>query len=151
MSGVEYLVVGLCLVFLAGLAFYAGKLLFQLKQQKQRQLEARRARVLRIMESIQTIALAVEQQQCNLSEGAIRLVNLLDCIPVESPPNCERDYPQLFELFTHVRHLPTHQQRKFQNNQERKEQDKIREEQEAQLEAGILKEVALIRQLEFKI
>lgn len=145
----ELVVFTLGLLVVAGLAFYAGKLLFQLKSQKSRQDNARKARVATIMESVHTIALAVEQQQCNLSEGAIRLVNLLDSVPVDSPPNCQRDYPSLYALFSEVRNLPTHEERNALDKSVRAAQDKIREEHESNLESSILKEIAQIRALSF--
>lgn len=137
------------MLIIAALAFYAGKLLFQLQKQKRAQQDARQARIVRIMESVHTIAMAVEQQQCNLSEGAIRLVNLLDSVPVESPPNCQRDYPNLYNLFIAVRELPTHQERKDLAPDVRAKQDRIREEKESMLESAILKEMALIKTLNF--
>lgn len=127
------------------LAFYAGRLLFQLNQQKQTQAKARQARIERITESINVIAMAMEQQQCNLSEGAIRLVNLLESLPVENPPKCEHDYPNLCSLFLQVNDLPTHEERAALSKTVRAQQDKIREEQESRLEVHILKEVAQLR------
>lgn len=149
MPFIVYVVVALAVVIVAALGFYAGKLLSQLRQQQLKQQKARKARIEKIMESVYTIALAVEQQQCNLSEGAIRLVNLLDSVPVDSPPNCERDYPALFELFTHVKELPTHQERKALDRVLRAKQDQVREELETRLESSILKEVENIRKLNF--
>lgn len=146
---INYVLLVIAVAIIAALGFYAGKVLFQLKQQNLRQQRARQARVANIMESVQTIALAVEQQQCNLSEGAIRLVNLLDCLPVGSPPNCERDYPALFALYTQVRELPTHQARSALDSQVRIDQDKQREEQESLLESKILKEIEQIRTLDY--
>lgn len=90
--------------------------------------------------------MAMEQQQCNLSEGAIRLVNLLHSLPIETPPNCEREYPSLYALFVQVRELPTHETRRNMSPQLRTEQDEAREEHEARLESSILKEVASLRQ-----
>ncbi|MDO6695609.1 DUF2489 domain-containing protein [Aliiglaciecola sp. 3_MG-2023] len=149
MSILEYTLIAIAILIISALSFYAGKLLFQLKRQNQVQRKARQERVVRIMESVHTIAWAVEQQQCNLSEGAIRLVNLLDSVPVESPPNCKRDYPNLYSLFLAVRELPTHQQRKDLPAEIRAQQDQNREEQEAKLESGILKEMVMIRSLSF--
>lgn len=123
------------------LAFYAGKLLFQLKRQNDRQERARQARIVTLTESIRTIAFAVSQQQCNLSEGAIRLVNLLESMPVASPPLCERDYPALYELYVEVKGLATHEQRKMLDRQVREHQDRNREEHESRLETAILREV----------
>lgn len=139
----------LAFLVIAGLAYYAGTLLFQLKQQRKKQNIARQARIANIMESVQTIALAVEQQQCNLSEGAIRLVNLLDSLPVSAPPNCQRDYPSLYALFVEVRDLPTHEERNALDKAVRASQDKAREEHEVKLESSILKEIAQIRELNY--
>lgn len=145
MSHYYFLAIVVAFLIVAFLAFYAGKLLFALKAQTRKQNLVRQKRIDTIVESIQTIALAMEQQQCNFSEGAIRLVNLLESLPVESPPKCENDYPALFELFIAVRDLPTHQERANLSREVRKEQDDAREEQEAKLESKILTEVALLR------
>ncbi len=145
MSHYYFLAIVVAFLIVAFLAFYAGKLLFALKAQTRKQNLVRQKRIDTIVESIQTIALAMEQQQCNFSEGAIRLVNLLESLPVESPPKCESDYPALFELFIAVRDLPTHQERANLSRGVRKEQDDAREEQEAKLESKILTEVALLR------
>ncbi len=133
--------IGAAALVIAPLAFYAGKLLYQLKQQNDRQQAARSARITNITQSIQTIAMAMSQQQCNLSEGAIRLVNLLESLPIQTPPKCEQDYPALYELYCHVRDLPTHDQRKALQPEVRAEQDKVREEHEARLETTILTEI----------
>lgn len=149
MSFLGYVIIAAAVFVVASLAFYAGKLLFQVKQQTKRQSDIRRARVERIMQSVHTIALAVEQQQCNLSEAAIRLVNLIDSLPVESPPDCQRDFPAMYELFIQVRDLPTHNARNSMDKAVRARQDRVREEQEARLESKILKEVAQIRALDY--
>ncbi|GAA0860031.1 DUF2489 domain-containing protein [Aliiglaciecola litoralis] len=150
MSFLSYVVIAAAATVIAGLSFYAGKLLYQVKQQTKRQSGIRQARIERIMESVHTIALAVEQQQCNLSEGAIRLVNLIDSIPVESPPNCQRDYPALYQLFLQVRELPTHDARDQLDKKVKAKQDKVREEHESRLESEILKEIAHIRTLDYR-
>ena len=142
-----YYIIALTVAFLiiAGLAFYAGKLLFQLRRQTQNQQRIRANRIANIVESIETIAHAVEQQQCNLSEGAIRLVNLLESLPVKNPPKCAQDYPALYELFCLVRELPTHENRARLSREVRIKQDSEREEQEARLESKILAEVTSLR------
>ena len=142
---------GLLLALLAAvliilpLAFYAGKLLYQLKEQTRRQQTARQERIENITESIQLIAKAVEQQQCNLSEGAIRLVRLLEGLPVSPALDCNNAYPALYELFTYVKDLPTHQERKQLDRKVRERQDAEREEHEVRLESKILVEVAKLK------
>lgn len=134
------------LIVIAGLAFYAGKLLFKLKEQTQRQQKARNARIETITESIQTIAFAMKQQQCNLSEGAIRLVNLLQALPLDTPVDVPVAYPSLFALYEEVKDLPTHKVRAALPKEVRMQQDKVREEHEARLESSILKEIEPLRQ-----
>lgn len=135
------------LVIISGLGFYAGKLLFQLKQQTQKQTEARNKRIANITESIQTIAHAMEQQQCDLSEGVIRICNLLDAIPVLPQPNYALEYPAVYELYAKIRHFPTHDARNALTKQERRRQDKEREEIESQFESDIIKEVGRLKSL----
>lgn len=140
-----YLFIALGFVVLVPLAFYAGKLLFQLRQQNQARIELRQNRISNITESIQTIAFAMSQQQCNLSEGAIRLVNLLESLPIPSQPDWKASYPALFTLYESVKLLPTHEARAALSRQQRAEQDQAREKQETNLESKILKEVTLLK------
>lgn len=93
---------GIALLIIVGLGFYAGKLLFMLKQQKERQEAARQSRIATITDSIIVIAKAMEQQQCDLSEGVIRIVNLLNALPLNTPPDFKAQYPHVHALFTEV-------------------------------------------------
>ncbi|ART82556.1 hypothetical protein CBP31_07930 [Oceanisphaera profunda] len=99
-------------VIILALGIYAGKLLAQVKSQTLRQTQAVSARNERILESINTIALAVSQEQCNESEGAIRLTNLLNALQFSQPRDFEREYPALYELYEKVKDMPTHEARK---------------------------------------
>ena len=67
-------------LILLGQAFYAGSLLARLKRQHDSQQQAIAARNERILESVRVIAHAVRDGQCDYSEGAIRLTNLLDAL-----------------------------------------------------------------------
>ena len=71
------ILVSIGLLIIAGLGVYAGKLVFQLQQQNARQKDAREKRLVVMFESIHTIARAMQQQQCNVSEGTIRICRLL--------------------------------------------------------------------------
>lgn len=146
MSMVMWVALLIGAAIIAGLGFYAGTLLFRLKEQNQRQQHARQQRIDTITESIQLIAKAIEQQQCNLSEGAIRLINLMESLPVKDVPDCQQDFPALYELYEQVRHLPTHAARDALDKKTRREQDKVREEHEARLESRILKEIAPLKE-----
>ncbi|MFT2092820.1 DUF2489 domain-containing protein [Paraglaciecola sp. 2405UD69-4] len=145
-----YLLLISALVIIAGLAFYAGSLLFKLKAQTLQKEKTTQKRVENIVESIQTIALAIEQQQCNLSEGCIRLTHLLECLPIADKPDFKAQYPGLYELYAAVEHLPTHEKRKAQSKQETWKQDLFREEIEAKLSSKIMAEVSSLSKFTLK-
>ncbi|TDF36245.1 DUF2489 domain-containing protein [Alteromonadaceae bacterium M269] len=140
------LLISLAILIIAGLSFYAGKLLWQLKQQNERQQQARNKRIETITDSIHVIAKAMEQQQCDLSEGCIRLCNLLNAIPSESPADYPSLYPNVYELFHKVEHMPTHKAREALPKKERLRQDIQRAEWESELETAILPELAKLKQ-----
>jgi len=133
------------LSFVAGLAFYAGSLLFKLKTQQNLRNQKTQQRIDNITESIQTIAKALEQQQCNLSEGCIRLFHLLEALPVKEKPDFSLQFKGLYSLYEQVKDLPTHDARKIQTKRETKQQDLQREELEAQLESQILNDVSVLK------
>ncbi|GGW96325.1 DUF2489 domain-containing protein [Alteromonas halophila] len=134
------------LAIIAGLGIYAGRLLFMLRQQNQRQQKVRDARVSTITESILTITLAMEQQQCELSEGAIRVVNLLDALPIQSPPDYRQKFPSIHQLFTEISGFAVLEARKKLSPKEKWRQDKAREQVESEHESKVLAELPEIRQ-----
>lgn len=135
----------IALSIVAGLAFYTGSLLFRLKAQLNRREQKTRQRIVTISESIQTIAHAVEQQQCNLSEGCIRVYHLLEGLPVKDKPDFSLKFPNLYSLYLQIKDLPTHQARKEQSKVETRNQDLKREALEAQLETDILREMSVLK------
>lgn len=130
------------LLIIAGLAFYAGSLLFKIKNQNKLRANKTQQRIENITESIQTIAKAVEQQQCNLSEASIRLYHLLEALPLTDKPDFSTKFPGLYTLYNAIKDLPTHQARKEQAKRETHKQDLQREALETELESQILKEAA---------
>ncbi|MCP5011330.1 MAG: DUF2489 domain-containing protein, partial [Aestuariibacter sp.] len=76
-----YVLASIGLLIIAALGVYAGKLLFQLQAQTKKQQAARAQRMETIFESIHTISRAMQQQQCNVSEGAIRICRLFAALP----------------------------------------------------------------------
>lgn len=138
-----FLIVALSIV--ASLGFYAGSLLFKLKRQQQIRNLKTQLRIDNISQSIQTIAMAMEQQQCNLSEGCIRLYHLLEALPIENKPNFSEQFSALYSLYEQVKDLPTHEARKAQSKRNTKIQDLRREELEAQLESQILREISVLK------
>jgi hypothetical protein len=133
-------------IIIIALGVYAGKLLFLLKQQKLRQQNARNKRIETMVQSIQTIAFAMQQQQCNYSEGAIRICNLLRALPIENIPDYSLSYPELHKLFDKIKDYPTHDQRNLLSKQERRQQDKQREQFESEAESGIQAEIVHLRE-----
>ncbi|MBF7074663.1 DUF2489 domain-containing protein [Glaciecola sp. MH2013] len=139
----------LAATIIVALGIYAGKLLFLLKQQNQRQLNARNKRITSMVDSIQTIAFAMQQQQCDYSEGAIRICRLLEALPIENIPDYSEHYPAIHKLFDGVRKFPTHEARNALSKKERRAQDKERQQLESEAESAIQQELVLLR--EFKV
>ena len=138
-----FLIVAICVV--AGLTFYTALLLFKLKVQLKLRDQKTKKRIDNISESIQTIAKALDQQQCNLSEGCIRLFHLIEALPVKNKPDFSLQFLGLYSLYHKVKDLPTHEVRKSQTKMETRQQDLQREELEAQLESQILKDVSVLK------
>lgn len=133
------------LLIILALGVYAGRLLFLLKLQNTRQQAAKKARIESITTSIETISLAMEQQQCDLSEGVIRIVNLLSALPIETSYNYTEKFPHTHALFSAVSGFAILEARKKLSKQERFQQDKQREQIESEHEAKVLPEMSAIR------
>ncbi len=133
------------LIILA-LGIYAGRLLFMLKQQNTRQAAAREKRTVTITDSIILIAKAMEQQQCELSEGAIRICNLLEALPLRSPPEFKTKFPHIYALFIDVSGFAILEERQKLSPKEKMKQDKAREQIESEHESKVLTELPHIRQ-----
>ncbi|WP_026376030.1 DUF2489 domain-containing protein [Aestuariibacter salexigens] len=137
----------IAVLIITGLSYYAGSLLYQLRRQTKQQNQVRQQRIKTMSDSIRTIAMAMQQQQCNLSEGAIRICRLLDAMPIDNVQQFKQDFPALHELFNRVDGFATHEERAALSKQQRRSQDREREEIEAELESDILKELPLLRSL----
>lgn len=131
-----YLLIALGLLIIVGMSAYAVKLLRALKSQKQALENARVQRVKRLKESIEIIARAMQNGDCNLSEGVIRLKMLLDPLGIKIA-----SYPAMGELYEVVKEMPTHQARTALKKNERMRLDLDRESAEAELEAKITLEL----------
>lgn len=132
-------------VVILTLGVYAGRLLYMLKSQRSKQQQARNKRISSIEQSIQTISFAILQQQCDLSEGVIRICNLLDALPILPLPNYAMRYPATYRLYEMVKDFPTHDKRAAQPKTMRRQQDKQRQQFESELESEILKEAEELR------
>lgn len=140
---IALIVVGALIII--ALCVYAGRLLFLVKAQNAKQQAVRNKRIASMQSSIQTIAFAMQQQQCDVSEGVIRICRLLEALPLSPLPDYNKLYPATHALFELVKDYPTHELRSALSKQERRQQDKQRHEFESELESKILKETETLR------
>lgn len=121
------ILLGIGSLVVVGLAVYAGALLFRLKAQKVQRLQQQKsaidARKERITESVQIIAAAMQREECELSEGAIRIAKLLAAIPSAEPKNWLEIYPQLHAFYAEIQHMPIMDARAALSKQERMQLD----------------------------
>ncbi|NYA48795.1 DUF2489 domain-containing protein [Haemophilus haemolyticus] len=122
-----------------GLSLYAIYLLKQLKIQKELITKAKHERTIRLKESIDVIARAMQSGECNTSEGVIRLTMLL--MPFGKSLST---YPAMVNLYEVVRDMPTHDARKLLDKRERMRLDLDRESAEIQFEQDIKKELYIL-------
>lgn len=142
-SSIALIVFGALTILALGV--YAGRLLFLVNAQNTKQQAVRNKRIASMQSSIQTIAFAMQQQQCDLSEGVIRICRLLEALPLAPLPDYNKQYPATHALFELVKDYPTHEVRSALSKQERRQQDKQRHEFESELESKILKETETLR------
>ena len=87
----------------------------------------------------------MEQQQCDLSEGAIRICNLLNALPLSTPPDYRARFPHIHALFVAVSGFAILEARQKLSKAERRKQDRAREQIESEHESKVLKELPLIK------
>jgi ABC-type multidrug transport system fused ATPase/permease subunit len=135
------------LALIIPLAIYAFVLMRKLSQQTQQQNDRRQKRVDNYLSSIRTIALAVSQQQCDLSEACIRLAVLLESIPLANRPDYVAMYPAIHQLYDGIKHMATHEARQGQDVSQTREDDQIRADLEAELSVKIIREAQALYEL----
>lgn len=138
-------------IIIAGLAFYAGKLLFQLKVQNQKiaKLKAERAekiaaRNAKLADSINLIARAMKEKQCEYSEGCLRIWVLMSQYQFDEAVDLSQEYENVFKMYDVVKEMPTHDARKKYSKKEIFKLDSVRWKAEQELEEGILVEAEKI-------
>ena len=124
------LLVAVCII--VGMIGYATYLLLALQKQKKALQQARRNRINRIKESIEIIAKAMLNDDCNLSEGVLRLKMLLEPVGMSI-----KNHVTMLQLYEVVETMPTHEARKALKKNERMRLDLQRESAEATLEKNI--------------
>ena len=145
-----YLIVGAVIIVLA-LAFYAGKLLRQLKQQTQRQKDAEAVHQQalknhdkKVLDSVVIIVRAMKEEQCEFAEGCWRLSVLLDSLKMSS--SLETHFPAIFELYDAIKHMPIHEERKQLEKKQRMKLDYERMKSEAALKPKIQQDLISLHQ-----
>ena len=123
-------IAAVCII--VGMIGYATYLLLALQKQKKALEQARRNRINRIKESIEIIAKAMLNGDCNFSEGVLRLKMLLEPVGMSI-----KNYVTMLQLYEVVEDMPTHEARKSLKKNERMRLDLRRESAEAELEKNI--------------
>lgn len=132
-----WLLVIVAILMVVGLAAYAGWLLLQVRQQRQRvaqsraqRLKAEQAKHDYVVESVRVLARHIVDGELNISEGAIRLKVLLDNIALS---DIDKQRFVAFErMFEQVKDLDTHASRAALTADQRKAQDRVRHKAEFQ-------------------
>ena len=139
-------------LIIIGLAFYAGKLFAKVRLQniKNEQAIAAQKSLIKknndkLTESILLIAKAVSEEQCELSEAAIRICRLLEKIYLEQDANFPAKFPALHELDRFLADYPTHAGYKALKRQERMRFDVKRSQQEEHLKDAIINECITLK------
>jgi Na+-transporting methylmalonyl-CoA/oxaloacetate decarboxylase gamma subunit len=145
-----YAIVG-AVIIIAALAFYAVKLLSQLKQQtaKTELVEQEKKIALtkhdtKILKSVVIIAHAMKEEQCDIGEGCWRLSVLLDSLKLTE--SLSEEFPAVFQLYNEIKHMPILEERKKLAKNERMKLDLQRMKAESNLSAKILIDVTSIHQ-----
>lgn len=138
---------------IAGLAFYAGRLLVQVKAQQEKQAKELAKRQKKIAErnaklsdSINLIARAMKEKQCEYSEGCLRIWVLMSQYQFSQAVELEKEYEHVFKMYDVVKDMPTHDARKKYSKKEIFKMDSKRWRMEKELEEGILAEAAKLEE-----
>lgn len=142
-SWIIVIIAGIFIV--AGLSFYAGKLLWQLNIQKQKiaakqveQQKARQQRNEKLADSINLIARAMKEKQCEYSEGCLRVWVLISQYKFDTDIVLPDVYPGVYQMYEEVKNMPTHDSRKKYSKKEIFKMDTQRWRAEERLEQSIL-------------
>lgn len=145
MSSIWVIAIIVAVLIVAALSFYAGKLLFQVKVQKekqQKQIEKLKVKVAernaKLADSINLIARAMKEKQCEYSEGCLRVWVLMSQYQFNEQVDLETEYQHVFQMYDVVKDMPTHDARKKYSKKEIFKMDSERWRKEKELEHGIL-------------
>ena len=96
------------------------------------------------MQSVLIIVKAMQEEQCDYSEGCWRLSVLLDSLKLSS--QMENEFPAIFNLYNQIKHLSILDERKQMAKRDRMKQDVERMKIEAECYDEISKSLPLLHQ-----
>ncbi len=136
------ILLSLCaILFVLALAGYALHLLRALRRQTQQQQAQHQAAITqrndKIIESVDVIALAALQGQCDLSEAAIRLFMIMVHLQGDKQVDFASSFPATYELYQVVKDMPRGEERKKIAKKARMQGDLTRLKAEAKLQQAI--------------
>lgn len=129
MTSSWYVAIVVGALIIAGLAFYAGQLLWQVKTQRENmakqqakakaELETKRAeRNAKLADNINLIARAMKEKQCEYSEGCLRVWVLMSQYSFETQRDLQTEFSGIFKMYEEVKEMPTHDARKKYSKKE---------------------------------
>ncbi len=134
----------LALLIVLSMAAYAVSLFVKLHRQKKQLKQAQQQRYRTVIDSIEVIAKAMQSEQCDLSEGVLRLKPLLDVIGKKLAA-----FEAMWALYQVVEEMPILDERKNLKRNERMKLDLLRESKEAELAQNIQEELRqLLKEVE---
>ncbi|WP_373766565.1 DUF2489 domain-containing protein [Glaesserella sp.] len=133
---IRFFLIILAVLIVLSMAGYAVFLFWKLKKQKVHLLQAKHERYRNIAGSIEIIIRAMLSDQCDLSEGVLRLKPLLDVLGKKLS-----EYPAMWALYQVVESMPILDARKELKRNERMKLDLEREAKEAELAQQIKTEL----------
>lgn len=136
---IRFFLLILAILVVLSMAGYAIYLMLRLRKQNAEQKallaqakQAQKARFERIIDSIDVIVRAMLSEQCDFSEGVLRLKPLLDVLGKQLS-----QYPAMWALYQVVENMPILDERKALKRNERMKQDLLRQSKEVELEEQI--------------
>lgn len=146
---IALLIIGALIIVCLGI--YAGKLLSQLKSQRERQASEQEVlkqgqykHDIKVIESVVIIVRAMKEEQCDFSEGCWRLSVLLDSLKTTS--DLSEQFPAIFDLYNQIKHMQILDKRKSLTKQDRMKQDFERMKAETALYNDINNDLTLLLQ-----
>ncbi|TRW48787.1 DUF2489 domain-containing protein [Aliidiomarina halalkaliphila] len=139
-----WILIIVAVIVIAALSVYAGMLLTRLRSQNNAMRAAEGKRLHYLHESIETIAKAMQQDQCPLSEGCIRIAVLLDNLPEAERAGFPERFPAIHAMYERIKHMPTHDARKDYPKKEIRKLDLEREGYEVEMADSIQTDITAV-------